>query len=867
MMRNLLLDISSIAACFEGYGHHPLMYIVNRLGARINTYHTLLGNFAGSALDDIIHHPDDYNINDTIRNNFKEKALEYVTCEDFDGKRFKQDAERQAKNMREIVGSLKNDSHSTPLYLLEPSFVCPTLGLQGRVDLMTNDMRLLVEQKSGKNICPQKHYIQALLYYAVLAENFGVGEEDVDIELLYSKFALPDGLRHIDAQRNKKLLQQALDFRDEVEALLYRIADEGFESIIDQLTPETLAGECYTEQFFQRWELPRLQALLQPLHELSPLERAYFCRMMTFVVKERVTPAAPTGDLSPLHESDMYKGLTIRDLRQSTTYNGYDTVVLDVPEQDEDFMPDFRRGDMVYLYAYPECEEPDSSHAILYKGVLADVMPDTVTVHLSDGQQDPQVLYKRRIYAIEHTGSDMMGSSIHSLYALISSSQERRDLLLGQREPRRSPERTLTRSYHPDYDDMLLRCKQADDYFLLVGPPGTGKTSMAMRFMVEEFHSSLLLLSYTNRAVDEICGMLVDAGKDFIRLGNEFSCDPRFRGNLLSSLHTPHSTLHELRQRLIDAPIIVSTTSTLASRSYLLNIKHFSTIIVDEASQILEPNIIGLLAKEECRFVLIGDYKQLPAVVQQSVEDSCVKDETLKKIHMDNCRNSLFERLIRTEQAAQRSDFIGILRKYGRMHPAVAEFPCKEFYAEEQLSAVPLPHQTDEDDHRLFMGRRVMFFPSAYCLQPGLSDKVNIEEARIVARLLIDIRNHYGEQFDPLKTVGVIVPYRNQIASIRRSLAEAGATGLDDVSIDTVERYQGSQRDIIIYSFTAQMPYQLEFLTSNCFVENGRVIDRKLNVVMTRARKQLFMTGNRQLLMQNGVFRRLIESVPTVSLN
>ena len=440
-------------------------------------------------------------------------------------------------------------------------------------------------------------------------------------------------------------------------------------------------------------------------------------------------------------------------------------------------------------------------------------------------------------------------------------------MLLGQREPRRSPERTLTRSYHPDYDDMLLRCKQADDYFLLVGPPGTGKTSMAMRFMVEEFHSSLLLLSYTNRAVDEICGMLVDAGKDFIRLGNEFSCDPRFRGNLLSSLHTPHSTLHELRQRLIDAPIIVSTTSTLASRSYLLNIKHFSTIIVDEASQILEPNIIGLLAKEECRCVLIGDYKQLPAVVQQSVEDSCVKDETLKKIHLDNCRNSLFERLIRTEQAAQRSDFIGILRKHGRMHPAVAEFPCKEFYAEEQLSAVPLPHQTDEDDHRLFMGRRVMFFPSAYCLQPGLSDKVNIEEARIVARLLIDIRNHYGEQFDPLKTVGVIVPYRNQIASIRRSLAEAGATGLDDVSIDTVERYQGSQRDIIIYSFTAQMPYQLEFLTSNCFVENGRVIDRKLNVVMTRARKQLLLTGNRQLLMQNRVFRRLIESVPMVSLS
>lgn len=233
-------------------------------------------------------------------------------------------------------------------------------------------------------------------------------------------------------------------------------------------------------------------------------------------------------------------------------------------------------------------------------------------------------------------------------------------------------------------------------------------------------------------------------------------------------------------------------------------------------------------------------------------------DPLLRGIHLNNCRNSLFERLIRTEQAAKRTDFIGVLRKHGRMHPAVAAFPCERFYAEEQLTPVPLHHQKETDDTKLFLGRRVVFFPSEPCVQPGLSDKVNLSEARIVARLLIGIRNHYGESFDAAKTVGVIVPYRNQIATICRCLTQEGADDLRAVTIDTVERYQGSQRDIIIYSFTVQHDYQLEFLTSNCFVENGRVIDRKLNVVMTRARKQLFMTGNKRVLMKNKLFRQLI---------
>jgi superfamily I DNA and/or RNA helicase len=80
------------------------------------------------------------------------------------------------------------------------------------------------------------------------------------------------------------------------------------------------------------------------------------------------------------------------------------------------------------------------------------------------------------------------------------------------------------------------------------------------------------------------------------------------------------------------------------------------------------------------------------------------------------------------------------------------------------------------------------------------------------------------------------------------------------VSIDTVERYQGSQRDVIIYSFAVTHRYQLDFLTASTFTENGRLIDRKLNVAMTRARRQLIMTGRSDVLSHAPIFRELIDT-------
>jgi superfamily I DNA and/or RNA helicase len=94
-------------------------------------------------------------------------------------------------------------------------------------------------------------------------------------------------------------------------------------------------------------------------------------------------------------------------------------------------------------------------------------------------------------------------------------------------------------------------------------------------------------------------------------------------------------------------------------------------------------------------------------------------------------------------------------------------------------------------------------------------------------------------------------------------MAQMGLTHLSDISIDTVERYQGSQRDVIIYSLGVQNEADLDFLTSNRFEEDGHTIDRKLNVAMTRARKQLLMTGRTDVLRQNDIFQELMQRYST----
>ena len=141
----------------------------------------------------------------------------------------------------------------------------------------------------------------------------------------------------------------------------------------------------------------------------------------------------------------------------------------------------------------------------------------------------------------------------------------------------------------------------------------------------------------------------------------------------------------------------------------------------------------------------------------------------------------------------------------------------------------------------------------------GENNKVNREEAAVIGHLTEAVyRLHEQEKdWNPARQIGIIVPFRGQIAMIRKELDRRGLKDHEKITIDTVERYQGSQRDVILFSTTIRQLYQLEVL-SNPVKTEGQWVDRKLNVAITRARKQFFMTGNPLLLERSDAYSRLI---------
>ena len=925
---DFLVDISSLAACFTDYGHHPLLYTVNRLKAKPNTQATLLGNFAGTALDDVISLGDEATLANSLQRSFREQALCFCACEDFDPETFRVQAAEQMKNIREAVKvlNLKRDEA-----LLEASFVCERLGLQGRVDLMTASLNsqqeslstLLVEQKSGRNrkieyqshdshgLQLENHYVQLLLYYGVLRYNFTLSDRQVDTRLLYSRYPAAQGLLTVNYYRT--LLREGLKLRNQIVATELLIARDGFQRVLPLLNADTIYKGIARDGFFHRYVLPKIDALTRHLSQITTLERAYMEQMLTFVYREQRAQKVGSSETSLHHASGCTADLWQMSLDEKIeTGNIIIAHPRPLPKGGENGLPktpksrefiiqsfsspslgggrgeaplNFRPSDMVYLYSFTD--EPDVRRSILFKGTLQYLDGEKVTVVLNDEQ--PDAIFNNadgRRWVIEHGGSDTgISSDIRALYTFTTADRRRKDLLLGQRVPEADTSLTLSRSYHPDYDDVLLKVKQARDYFLLVGPPGTGKTSMALKYMVMEAHpqplpkggvnsevgaaaplhwggagGGLLLAAYTNRAVDEICAMLTDAGFPFLRIGKAASCDPRFHDHLLDTVLADTRRLDDAREVISCTPIIVSTTSMLQAQPWILQIKHFSLAIIDEASQMLEPSLVGLLSSASVeRFVLVGDYKQLPAVVQQPPEQSIVTEPLLRDIGIEDCRQSLFERLLRWEHRQGRTQFTGVLHAHGRMHPDVALFPLQHFYCQEQLHTVPLPHQQEtaigydlpaEDAlDELLKTHRMLFLDNG------------ANEAQLVADLLRRIYRFTQDHFNPAKTVGVVVPYRRQIALIRQAMQEypeLSAQG-EHLTIDTVERFQGSQRDVIIYAFGVTHRYQLDFLMATTFNDaDGTPIDRKLNVALTRARKQMIVVGRKDILSHVPLFRQLI---------
>ena len=895
---DLLVDISTIASCFQACGASAWHYLFHLLDNEPRTSAQLLGNLAGQMLDEEVHRlgtdqPISYS--ESVSHFFADNALAVVTCHDLlepeQQNAFHAQARQQQQNLRQLVHRTFAEDRTIDLtkVVLEPSFYCEMLGLQGRMDLLQSDKHVLMEQKSGKmdeyrHTHQKANFVQVLLYQAMLhfayrdADGKPLRNDDIATYLLYSRY--PDGL--LKEAPAPRLLEEALQIRNQIAFLQSRISRGEARMFYSQLTPECLNTDHVTNRLWTDFVRPRLDETLQCLNNASPLEQDYFYRMLTFVAREHMlskvgTPQKEASGFAALWNSTSVEKREAGDLldhliiSQIAADNAQ--ITLAIARDDEGVLPNFRVGDIVVLYAYPSDAEPDARRDMVFRANIVSLSSSEVVVRLRAPQKNLSLFHPEGSFswALEH---DFMESSYNGLYrglyAFLQAPPERRNLLLAERAPRVDTSLSLKGDYGA-FNDLVLRAKQAQDWFLLVGPPGTGKTSCGLVNILHEAMlegQSVLLVSYTNRAVDEICSKLLGMQVPFVRIGSELSCAADYRPCLLSQQCRECRTAADIRQLIQSVSVVVGTTTAMTSNLSLFELKAFDLCVIDEASQILEPHLLPLLCARHGtipairKFVMIGDHKQLPAVVQQSCTESEVRDPALRAIGLEDCRQSLFERLLRQCSAeTNNSSLVYILTAQGRMHHDVAAYPNLHFYGN-SLVEVPLKHQqrpipyhsvSDDPDIQMLCTRRLSFIHVAKEQKKGVvvSDKVNEQEARRIARLVYACWQLYAEDgltFRPSESVGVIVPYRHQISTIRKEIEQFGIPELLDISIDTVERYQGSQRDIIIYGFTVCRRYQLDFLTSARFEEDGCIIDRKLNVAMTRARESMILLGDAQLL-------------------
>lgn len=898
-----LVDISSVSSCFEDYATTPFNYLLNKIKPSPNTEPILLGNFAGQLLDEEVRNdPEENSYKKSVNEFFKKNALGLLTTKMKGG--FHDEAKRQKQNIR---NAMKVDlpsmvsSFNAEEVILEPSFFSEMLGLQGRMDLLQLDHRFLIEQKSGKGGYPQKdpntpevqekHYVQMLLYVLLLRYNYREQYERNNHELqeflLYSKYK--NSL--VGLGFAPRLIFEAIKVRNGIAWSEIQYAKGGIK-ILEEISADQLNYNHVSTVLWERYQKKQIDDLLSPIRKASDLERSYYYRFLTFLEAEHLLAKfgnktkENSGFAAKWHDSlddklqsgNIYDNLVLDSPKQG--FSGkVERVILAFKERDDNDMSNFRNGDIVILYPYDEGKEPDVRRSMVFRCSIEDISQEQITLALRSAQSDAHVFLRSadKKWAIEH---DFFDSSFASLYrgmhAFLSAPKERRDLILLQRRPKVDENAQLTGDYG-DFNNLSLRVKRAKDLFLIIGPPGTGKTSYGLLNTLKEElltpATSVLLMSYTNRAVDEICSKLKEDKIDFIRIGGRLSCPDEYRPYLLQSKVADCVNTGDLGNKIRNVRVFVGTTTAFNSNTSIFQLKHFDMAIIDEASQILEPHLMGLLSATDDsgrigidKFVLIGDHKQLPAVVQQDADESMVRETELNKIHLTDCRLSLFERLLR--QYGDDGNVTYMLTKQGRMHHDIALFPNYAFY-ESRLKEVPLAHQnvvlpksaTDSNGIiNILTTRRIAFIDAKAPARP-VSDKVNQTEADMIAATVVKIYELNRNSFDTNRTVGVIVPYRNQIATVRNTLDKYGISLLRDITIDTVERYQGSQRDYIIYGFTIQKYYQLNFLTNHVFEEGGVVIDRKLNVAMTRAREHLLMVGNEELLNNNFTFFKLIEFI------
>lgn len=428
------------------------------------------------------------------------------------------------------------------------------------------------------------------------------------------------------------------------------------------------------------------------------------------------------------------------------------------------------------------------------------------------------------------------------------------------------------------------------NFFVVHGPPGTGKTTLiteTIRELVKQ-NEKILICTSSNLAVDLLTEKCLAESLNIVRLGNPVRISPSLYESTLDKKIERHEYFSEIKKYKKEAiekikkartfkrnfgkkeynerkellreakdlyslirktqEIIVSDifekssivactlTGIYLSNKYLKNI-NFDTIFIDESSQALEPLCyLPILLAPRNRIVFVGDPMQLPPTIFSNRK----ADEGLKI--------TFFEKLLnKFKNFNNKTQFLNI--QY-RMNTQIVGFSNEYFYESKLLTN----HKNAElslEINKINKNIHIIFIDTAgtdFIESKDESDSIsNLEEAKLLITIL---NKYYIGNF----TVGILSPYKAQINLIERLLHENKINN-NSIECNTIDSFQGREKDCIILSLTR----------SNYNNEIGFLEDtRRLNVAITRAKQELIIIGDSETIQTNFYYKQLISYITEI---
>lgn len=591
--------------------------------------------------------------------------------------------------------------------------------------------------------------------------------------------------------------------------------------------------------------------------------------------------------LTPLHKRTQ-EGVCWYPVRMRRNYIGTgERLIIEVERTTQLDQPHvFQSGKVVSLFSNAD-GKPERDHT---GGVVNYVRDNTMVITLN-GDDLPDWL------DVGHLGVDVMfdeGTYREIEYALKMAMQasdsrlaELRDILLGT-HPARFAERepVLAPSLNESQQTAMNRVLAARDVGIVHGPPGTGKTTTIVKAITVSLKTErqVLVSAPSNAAIDLLAEKLGDEGLRVLRIGHPARVSEQSLSKTLDAriaAHPNYKELKQLRRRMeelrvaafkykrkyghseksrrrmllreskalkADADVLefyiindllqnsdVITCTLVGASHPLLRTRTFKTVFIDEAAQALEP-ACWIPIMRAGRVIFAGDHHQLPPTIKS------------REAAIAGLSTTLFEQCIERQPATAT-----MLEVQYRMHEDIMAFPSSYFYEDKLIAHESVRHAT------LGTGiSPVEFIDTAGCgyaeeQDPETLSRYNVEEAAFVVRYIDRLAQEIDLVGNP-RTLGVITPYRAQVERLT-----AGIESLEwhealksYITIDTVDAFQGQERDIIV----------LSFVRSNDKGEVGFLADiRRTNVAMTRAKKKLIMIGDSATLGAHAFYMELLEFV------